>query len=195
MKETIESLQGEIWKPAVSLEDVFLISNFGRVYRKRKLTKMPKGDSYRVDGGKIIPQSTLRHGYKAVSYTTEDGKHKSVKVHRLVAMTFVSGYKEGLMVNHKDENTSNNNASNLEWCDSKYNNTYGSRIEKFTATFKARNRCCIPVVEHSKDGTIIATYKSMAEAAKAKNVSSTSICNAVNKGTISCGSYWSQKQN
>jgi len=42
-------------------------------------------------------------------------KTKTYRVHRLVAFAFVPGYQEGLTVNHKDGDTLNNRASNLEW--------------------------------------------------------------------------------
>lgn len=41
---------------------------------------------------------------------------------------FVDGYKEGLVVNHKDGNKLNNNASNLEWVTSSYNNKHAFDI-------------------------------------------------------------------
>lgn len=45
----------------------------------------------------------------------KNGKEKTFLVSRLVAMTWVDGYKEWLTVNHKDGNPLNNNMDNLEW--------------------------------------------------------------------------------
>ena len=45
----------------------------------------------------------------------KDGKEKDWLVARLVAMTWIDGYREGLTVNHKDRNRFNNNVDNLEW--------------------------------------------------------------------------------
>ena len=44
------------------------------------------------------------------------------------------------MVNHKDEDKTNNNVTNLEWCDNSYNLSYGSRTEKMFQSRKKRNR-------------------------------------------------------
>lgn len=52
------------------------------------------------------------------------------KVHRLVAEAFLDNYSEDLQVNHKDENKENNDVSNLEMCNNKYNCNYGSRHTK-----------------------------------------------------------------
>ena len=48
----------------------------------------------------------------------------------LVAFYFCDGYKEGFVVNHKDENPANNCADNLEWCTQKYNMNYGNIKKK-----------------------------------------------------------------
>ena len=56
----------------------------------------------------------------------KNGKSKSFFVHRLVAVAFVSNINNLPQVNHKDENTHNNHADNLEWCDASYNQTYGT---------------------------------------------------------------------
>ncbi|WP_187344743.1 HNH endonuclease [Lactiplantibacillus plantarum] len=51
-------------------------------------------------------------------------------IHRLVAKAFIKNYSKLNEINHKDENKSNNNVSNLEWCSRKYNVNYGITMQK-----------------------------------------------------------------
>ena len=54
-----------------------------------------------------------------------------MQVHRLVLLAFCPcENSRDLLVNHKDENPSNDNLSNLEWCDAKYNANYGTAIQR-----------------------------------------------------------------
>lgn len=53
-----------------------------------------------------------------------DGNKHNLYVHRLVAYNFIPNPNNYPIINHKDENRSNNNISNLEWCTVSYNNTY-----------------------------------------------------------------------
>lgn len=55
-----------------------------------------------------------------------NGKAKHEKIHRLVALAFIDNPNNYPHVNHKDEDKNNNSVSNLEWCDIKYNNNYGT---------------------------------------------------------------------
>lgn len=76
-----------------------------------------------------------RHGYKRVSLC-ENGKQINVSVHRLVAMAFIDNpdsntYTE---INHKDEDKTNNNVNNLEWCTRIYNLNYGTRNKRSAET-------------------------------------------------------------
>jgi hypothetical protein len=100
----------------------------------------------------------MSNGYCYV-VLADSGVHTRISVHRLVAMAFVPGYKVGLIVNHKDENTSNNRADNLEWCDYTYNNTYG---EQFVHRYDKRKIPC------SRIDTTGATtnYESIQDAAR-----------------------------
>ncbi|WAX11623.1 DNA endonuclease [Enterocloster phage CB473P3] len=52
---------------------------------------------------------------------SKDNKVYRKGVHQLVAMTFVPGWFEGAVVNHKDANTLNNHYTNLEWVTQKEN--------------------------------------------------------------------------
>lgn len=55
-------------------------------------------------------------GYRRVAIIDDDGVKKSMLLHRLVALTFLSDtFSEDREVNHKDADKLNNNLSNLEW--------------------------------------------------------------------------------
>lgn len=75
----------------------------------------------------IKKQRMLKPGfsgdYKFVNLTL-DAKKKNLKVHRLVAITFISNPKNKKTVNHKDHNPLNNNVTNLEWFTQKEQNNH-----------------------------------------------------------------------
>lgn len=50
--------------------------------------------------------------------------NKTIFVHRLVAEQFIPNPNNYPMINHKDEDKTNNSISNLEWCDNAYNIRY-----------------------------------------------------------------------
>jgi hypothetical protein len=64
-------------------------------------------------------------GYIRV-YLYKDGKRKCYSVHRLVAITFIPNPLNLPMINHIDENKSNNSVDNLEWCTNRYNQIYSN---------------------------------------------------------------------
>ena len=92
----------EIWKDIPGYERLYEVSNLGGVR------------SLRFDPPKHIYQVTTNSGYKQVKLS-KYGKEKHFGVHRLVALVFVDGYQDGLEVNHKDLDKTNNMYTNLEW--------------------------------------------------------------------------------
>lgn len=90
----------ETWKDIEGYEGYYQVSSFGNIKNIKtnyviKLNDINSVGYYRV---------TLYNPIK-----------KRFFVHRLVAYHFCDGYKEDLIVNHKDGNKQNNNANNLEW--------------------------------------------------------------------------------
>lgn len=92
------------------------------------------GNVINVNRNKPLKQQTYL-GYKCVSLSCDNVK-QWFKVHRLVALAFIPNPNNLPFVNHKDENKSNNCVDNLEWCDSTYNNAYGTRIDRCKESLK-----------------------------------------------------------
>ena len=106
----------ETWNPIENYEDLYEISNFGRVRSLDRIVVYGENKgSYHTRRGQIL-KGTLSSGYETVSLS---GKTHSI--HVLVAKHFVKGYKEGYVVNHIDYNKVNNFYKNLEWVSIKDN--------------------------------------------------------------------------
>lgn len=112
----------EKWKSICAYEGLYEVSNLGRV---RSM------NYYRVKGNVKILKLGDYKGYKGVKLYKEQSS-TSFKVHRLVGQAFIPNPNCYPFINHKDENPSNNNVANLEWCTPKYNNNYGDRNLKIS---------------------------------------------------------------
>ena len=95
------------WKPIPNYEECGFISSTG-------LVKNLKGEQRKL--------TISKYGYFRVGLK---GGKRTISVHKLVADAFVSGKKEGLVVNHIDGNKLNNDVSNLEWVTQSYNVKHG----------------------------------------------------------------------
>ena len=122
----------ERWKDIAGYEDSYEISDHGNVRSKtRKVRNYLRcgKESFRVCHGKERTKVKSKKGYYSV-LLFKDNKVKGFLVSRLVATAFIKGYKEGLYVNHKDFNTTNNHYRNLEWVTPRENVEHTVRHKK-----------------------------------------------------------------
>lgn len=179
----------EIWKPIAGYEGLYEISSFGRVKSvERTVTRL--NHLLRIHQ-RILKPGHDKDGYKQI-FLSNMGVQKMHKVHRLVAIAFITN-KNGLpMVNHKDENKANNHVSNLEWCDCKYNNSYGTAKERMIKT--QRQKTGKPVIQKTMNGKFINTYRSTREAARITGIDSSSIRRVCTNIQRTAGGYiWSYR--
>lgn len=117
-------IKSEIWKDVIGYEGLYKVSNKGNVYSVAR-----KDTIGRKCGGRTLRPRYHKHGYLHV-VLHKNGIRKNKLVHRLVAEAFLPNPNNFLEVNHLDEIKDNNELSNLEWCDTKYNVNYGTRNKR-----------------------------------------------------------------
>lgn len=126
------SRRKEEWAPIPGYEGHYLVSSWGNVKSQKKhiVYKKRGVPICRQWPEKILTLNDVE-GYKVVTLS-KDSRIKRLCVHRLVALVFCPNDNpvKKTIVNHKDENPSNNYFENLEWCTYSYNNKYGNRIKK-----------------------------------------------------------------
>lgn len=111
----------EEWKDVNGYEGMYQVSSFGRVRSVDRVVK--HNDSYRRIKGRDIVLRNHGCGYKMVNLW-KNNNVRIAYVHRLVAEAFIPRVLGKNEVNHIDNNKSNNNVENLEWCTQSENVTH-----------------------------------------------------------------------
>lgn len=152
------------------------------------------GRIWSVRSGKFLIPRKRSDGYMQVTLC-EGGAKNQEYVHRLIAAAFVENPDHLNVVNHMDEDRSNNNASNLEWCTYEHNSTWGNckkkqretvGLEKLqqlarTASVKRRRK-----VKNLDTGIV---YESLASACRDTGLLHSGIASACTGRYKTCGGY------
>ena len=177
----------EIWRPIpiVSLLGVYEVSNRGRV---KKLSHY-SGNSKTLLEEKIMSQRRDKYGYN-IFRAQLNGKVKDYKTHRLVALAFIPNKDGKKQVNHIDGNKTNNNVANLEWCTPKENmaNAVSRGVMRGQSKEWLYKNHCTKVLQ-KKNGSIIASYDSVLDAAKATGLADSNIFRAMRSPDFSAGGF------
>lgn len=151
-------MKNEVWKmyPEFSFIQV---STIGRVRTLDRVVTRGKG--MYVVKGRILKQRRDKDGYLKVHFGV-NGKQIDMKVHRMVAETFILNPDNLPQVNHKDCDRANDNVDNLEWCDGSYNFQYREKYGKALSS---------PVYAINLNTLEVSRFESQSEASRELGVS------------------------
>ena len=140
----------------------YYVSDTGKVY-SNKTGKM-----------KELKQEQHKSGYLYVNVYIQ-GKRKHVRVHRLIAETFLNNPNNYPVINHKNGIKNDNNINNLEWCDMSYNtkDAYNQGFAKNDKSFNdSQSLSCIAIRLKDNKKFIVGSCR---EASKKLNISVSTI--------------------
>lgn len=159
----------EIWKDITGFVGLYKVSSLGNV---QSLNYNRTGNIKQL---KPVPN---KKGYLQVLLC--NGKiRRRVLVHRIVAIEFIPNDKQLSEVNHINEIKTDNRAINLEWCDTLYNNNYGTRNKRLS---KAINQLTL-------SGELINTFEGIREAERITGIKNQSISQCCKGKYKTAGGY------
>lgn len=113
------------------------------------------GNVFSFYSNKRLKPIVDKYGYLIVTVYNK-GTRKNVKIHRLVAETFLNNPFHKPHVNHKDGDKQNNSVDNLEWCTAIENTQHAIKT-------KLRNNSR-PIRQLDCFGNIVKEYESISDA-------------------------------
>ena len=163
----------ELWIDVPGYENLYKVSSYGRIYSEFK--------------NKLLKPENV-NGYLRVTLCKNKSEHKRFFVHRIVASAFLDNPMNLPFINHKNQLRTDNNVSNLEWCDSVYNNNYADR------TIKAAKSKSLPILQFDLHDKLIQEWSSAKEAEIELGISRGRICNVCKGKRSTAGGYkWKYK--
>lgn len=148
----------EIWKDISGFEELYQVSNYGRV------KSLPRKTGNQYCNG-VIKKAYNEFGYNRIQLVRKDRK-KWFFIHRLVAEAFIPNPNNLPQINHIDGNKTNNNVDNLEWCTQKQNtiHAYKNGLKK--------TRC---IMQYDLSNNFIRNWDSIIDASRTLSIDRSSI--------------------
>lgn len=125
----------ETWKKIEGYKDWYEASNTGLIR-----THNWKGSGKTV----VMKPAKDKKGYLRTVLKKKDGKNHTVKVHRIIAQTFIQNPFNKPQVNHKDGVKTNNSVINLEWMTNKENHHHALKNGLISDVFLTKQKESVP---------------------------------------------------
>jgi hypothetical protein len=152
----------EIWKPVVGYEDLYDVSNLGRVKSLgREMDRKSKGVYFSDD--RILKPFTSNNRRVRVRLSKK-GKQMNYNIHRLVAFAFIPNpdyIKDKLEINHIDGDPTNNKVSNLEWVTRSQNSMHAWKMGLNKKKIGKDHHRSIPINCFKLNGEFVKRYESI----------------------------------
>lgn len=165
-KKLSEETADDIWRPYRN--SVYIVSQTGKI--KNSITN------------KMLKGSLDNDGY--VQFHLRDTINKLVRLHRVVWEVWGSNLIDGLIINHKDGNKTNNHINNLEQITNQENRIhYLQQLKHSSPTIRGT------IHQYTLDGQLLNTFNTIIEASKATGFNRNDISNCINGKTKTCHGF------
>jgi hypothetical protein len=169
----------ENWKAIEGYEGLYEISNYGRVKSLSRPVIDKNGVHVRTTDEIFKKPQVDTRGYYRVQLS-KNNKHKTHKVHRLVAQAFIPNPENKRDVNHIDAVKTNNFVDNLGWVTNAENIAHAQENK---LSYRLRK----PVGQYDLNGNLLKTYES-AYATRQDGFSERNVSSCCN-GYYGCKTY------
>ena len=152
-------LEGEEWRDVVGWEGIYYVSSYGRIARMRSKTHPP-----------TILKPQKQKNKKQIYHVVQlhfGSKRKHFLVHRVVAIAFIPNPNGYECVDHIDGDGSNNNVTNLRWCNRSMNNKNPISVMRQSLSHIGKiNTVQNKEIVQIQNNQVVNTYRSMSDAEK-----------------------------
>lgn len=161
----MKSWENEIWLPVIGWQDVYEVSNFGRI------RSIPRQIVYLRGFVRNYNNYSLLSPYDGDEYfyvnLSKNQKRERTSIHRLVGIHFVPNPFKKPEINHLDGNKKNNHYLNLEWTTRKENDHHS--VKNGLKWLPSRNGKNVskPIIQLDLNGVFIREWPSIKEAVRA----------------------------
>lgn len=206
----------EIWKDILGYEGIYQVSNLGNV-KSLDRDYIAGNGSIRHISEHFLKQSETQKGYLNV-YLFNNGKRRTIPVHRLVAEAFIPNPDNKPQVDHINGDKKLNVVSNLRWATNEENcrnpNTIWKNHHLHTEEWKQRmsalkkgkapSKQCLDaarkknskgIEQYDENGCLIESYDNLTEASISLGVSISAISNSIKRNGTCNGCYWKLASN
>lgn len=153
---SLEDLPNEEWKNIKGYENLYQVSNYGRIKSLKK---------HSIFNNRTYPTKILKCHINTKKYLDVElckfNKSHRYRIHRLVAEAFIPNPDNKPQVNHIDCNKSNNKMNNLEWCNNSENQQHAFKNGLNTRKKYGDSPRAKKINQYNLNGDFIKTWDSI----------------------------------
>lgn len=165
----------EIWKDVVGYENLYQVSNAGRVRSVNRTILDANGKIVRYKGKELRLRQKGGYSYALLC----NGHEKAFRVHRLVAFAFIPTSDTTLQVNHINGDKLDNRVENLEWCTASENQKHSYKVlgKKKSRFWRGKSGAEHPLSKRIVNIVTGDVYSSVKECAEMNNMKRRTLSN------------------